>query len=188
MARKSTLITSAVGAAAGLVLAGGAVLSANAAENSPAATATSSSATAPTVQQGSSTQTQGRAVGQSGQQGQGGPMGGSQATPVTGDEADKVIAALKAKDATASITEVRKDPDGSYDALGTKDGAPVFYEVSADLSTVTENTGGPMGGPGGHQDGQAPGQVGQGGPAGQGAPTGGTLDPNTATSSATTGA
>jgi hypothetical protein len=31
--------------------------------------------------------------------------------------------------------------DGSYDVLGTKDGANVFYDVSADLTTFTLNTG-----------------------------------------------
>jgi thioesterase domain-containing protein len=36
---------------------------------------------------------------------------------------------------------VRKDPDGSYDVFGTKAGASVAFEVSADLQTITENTG-----------------------------------------------
>ncbi|HET7762316.1 MAG TPA: hypothetical protein VFL46_08155, partial [Phycicoccus sp.] len=67
----------------------------------------------------------------------------------TGAEADKVIAAVTAKDSAATIDTVRKDPDGSYDALGTKAGSPVFYDVSADLKTVTEHTGGPGGVPGG---------------------------------------
>jgi hypothetical protein len=80
--------------------------------------------------------------------GHGGPGGASQDTPVTGDEADKVIAAVEAEDSSVTIDTVRKDPDGSYDALGTTDGNPVFFDVSADLSTVTENTGGPGGGHG----------------------------------------
>jgi hypothetical protein len=58
---------------------------------------------------------------------------------VTGDEAAKVTAAVTAKDSAVTVTEVRKDPDGSYDALGTKAGAPVFFDVSADLATITEN-------------------------------------------------
>ncbi len=78
-----------------------------------------------------------------------GPAGGSQDAAVTGSEADKVIAAVKAKDSAVTITTVRKDPDGSYDALGTKAGAPVFFDVSADLKTVTARTGGPGGGHGG---------------------------------------
>lgn len=68
----------------------------------------------------------------------GGKGGSSQDTPVTGTEADKVIAAVQAKDSTATITEVRKDPDGSYDAVGTKAGANVMFDVSADLQTITQ--------------------------------------------------
>ena len=98
--------------------------------------------------------------GQGGHGGKGG--GGSQDTPVTGDEAQKVIDAVKAKDSSATIDTVRKDPDGSYDALGTtSDGAKVMFEVSADLATITQGQGG---------------QGGQGGPRGQatgGSTTGG---------------
>ena len=87
--------------------------------------------------------------------------GASQDTAVTGSEADKVIAAVKAEDSSASITTVRKDPDGSYDAIGTKAGAPVFFDVSADLKTVTAATGGPGGGHRGGPDGSnAPGGAG----------------------------
>ena len=63
----------------------------------------------------------------------GGPRGASSDTAVTGAEADKVIAAVEAKDSSVTVDSVRKDPDGSYDALGTKDGSPVFFDVSADL-------------------------------------------------------
>ena len=77
------------------------------------------------------------------------PAGASPDTAVTGSAADKVIAAVKAKDSAVTITTVRKDPDGSYDAIGTKAGAPVFFDVSADLKTVTARTGGPGGGDGG---------------------------------------
>lgn len=86
-----------------------------------------------------------------GRGGHGGPNGGgSQDTPVTGDEATKVIDAVKAKDSTVTIDNVRKDPDGSYDALGTKsDGTKVMFDVSTDLATITEGQGGP-GGRGGH--------------------------------------
>ena len=89
----------------------------------------------------------------------GGPCGASQDTAVTGAEADKVIAAVEAKDSSVTVDSVRKDPDGSYDALGTRDGSPVFFDVSADLATVTENTGGPhgrMGGPGSGTTGSDP--------------------------------
>ncbi len=71
--------------------------------------------------------------------------GGSQDEAVTGDEAQAVIDAVEAQDSSATIDTVRKDPDGSYDALGTKDGQPVMYDVSADLKTITEHTGGPGG-------------------------------------------
>ena len=78
------------------------------------------------------------------QGGRGGGKGGhgvaSQDTPVTGDEATKVTDAVRAKFADVTIDSVRKDPDGSYDALGTKaDGTKVMYDVSTDLATITEN-------------------------------------------------
>ena len=79
-----------------------------------------------------------------------GGFGGSADTPVTGDEAAKVTAAVKAKDSSVTVTSVRKDPDGSYDVLGTKSGSQVMYEVSKDLKTITANTFG-----GGH-GGEAP--------------------------------
>ncbi|WP_286959074.1 hypothetical protein [Arsenicicoccus sp. UBA7492] len=86
----------------------------------------------------------------------GGRGGGSTDTAVTGTEATKVKDAVKAKDSSVTITEVRKDPDGSYDALGTKAGQQVFYDVSKDLATITQSTGG-QGGHGGAQGGeQAP--------------------------------
>lgn len=93
-----------------------------------------------------------------GRGGHGGPGGGgSQDTPVTGDEATKVIDAVKAKDSTVTIDTVRKDPDGSYDALGTKaDGTKVMFDVSADLATISDaHTGGPggKGGPAGSSSG-----------------------------------
>ncbi|HEY3438611.1 MAG TPA: hypothetical protein VGK35_13065 [Actinotalea sp.] len=104
--------------------------------------------------------------------GGGGPGGASADTAVTGAEADKVIAAVVAKDANASITTVRKDPDGSYDALGTSGGSPVFYDVSADLATVTAGGGGHGG----------PGHGGPGGAADPGTGTGRATDSSTGTS------
>ena len=67
--------------------------------------------------------------------------GGSNGTPVTGDELARVTAAVQAKDASFTVSSVRKDPDGSYDVFGTKSGAPAGYDVSADLQTITESTG-----------------------------------------------
>ena len=39
-----------------------------------------------------------------------------------------------------TVTAVRKDPDGSYDVVGTKGGANVMFDVSADLATITQNS------------------------------------------------
>ena len=66
---------------------------------------------------------------------------GSADTPVTGSEAAKAGAAVTAKDAAVKVTSVRKDPDGSYDVLGTKAGAQVMYDVSADLTTISQASG-----------------------------------------------
>src|SRR6188768_2638135 len=71
-----------------------------------------------------------------------GQPGGHAHTPVTGDELAKVTAAVKAEDSAVTVTTVQKDPDGSYDVAGTKAGAPVRFEVSADLKTITARTGG----------------------------------------------
>ncbi|MDF2146879.1 hypothetical protein [Knoellia sp. p5-6-4] len=69
--------------------------------------------------------------------------GGHAHTAVTGDELAKVTAAVKAKDSAVTVQSARKDPDGSYDVLGTKDGTPVMLEVSKDLKTIETRTGGP---------------------------------------------
>jgi hypothetical protein len=81
-----------------------------------------------------------KTITQGGGAGHGGGPGGSTDTPVTGDELAKVTAAVKAKDSSVAITRVQKDPDGSYDVFGTKSGSQVMYEVSADLTTITQNT------------------------------------------------
>jgi hypothetical protein len=76
----------------------------------------------------------------------GGRGGGSTDTPVTGDEAAKASAAVTAKDSAVTVTSVRKDADGSYDVLGSKAGAPVMFDVSADLAAVTQSSEGAGGG------------------------------------------
>lgn len=115
------------------------------------AVAGASLANAETTPTPSATASSGTGSAESGDSGtKGDRHGGGQHTPVTGDEADKVIAAVEAKDSAATITSVRKDADGSYDALGTKDGNPVKYDVSTDLETITEHTGGGPGGRGDH--------------------------------------
>ncbi|GIJ47951.1 hypothetical protein Val02_48370 [Virgisporangium aliadipatigenens] len=70
-------------------------------------------------------------------------------TPVTGDEATKVTAAVTAKFPGVTVGGVHKGTDGSYHVFGTKDGNRVKYDVSADLGTVTEGKGRPGGGRGG---------------------------------------
>ena len=111
--------------------------------------------------------------GKGGRGGHGGGGGGSQDTPVTGDEATKVIDAVKAKDSTVTIDTVRKDPDGSYDAIGTKaDGSTVMYDVSSDLATITEGQGG--------------GRGGKGGPAGSSSPSSSSADSSAANGTTTT--
>ena len=79
--------------------------------------------------------------------GPGGGRGGHAHTEVTGTELAKVTTAVKAKDAAVTVQRVQKDPDGSYDVIGTKDGNPVMLEVSKDLKTIETRTGGPGGGP-----------------------------------------
>ena len=76
---------------------------------------------------------------------EGGGVGGHSHTAVTGTELDKVKAAVKAKDSAVTVQNVRKDPDGSYDVMGTKNGSPVRLEVSKDLKTIETRTGGPDG-------------------------------------------
>jgi hypothetical protein len=49
----------------------------------------------------------------------------------------KVTAAVVAKDPAATVTAVRKEADGSSDVVGTKNGATVTLDVSADLATDT---------------------------------------------------
>jgi len=142
-------------AVAGLATAGAVALGTNAFAD-PTATPTAAPTTSTTAQPG-----QNKAKGaQDGTQR--GPKGQSADTAVTGDEAKKVMDAVVAKNAGVTISEVRKDPDGSYDALGTKaDGTTkVFYDVSADLGTITENAGG-QGGPGGHGGKGGPGGASQ---------------------------
>ncbi len=72
-----------------------------------------------------------------------GGRGGHDHTRVTGAELTRVKDAVKAEDPDVTVETVQQDPDGSYDVFGTKGGAPVMLEVSADLATVTERSGGP---------------------------------------------
>lgn len=121
-------------AAAGLLALGGAAIANAASDPTPTPSTTSPS----TESNPSSPGTPGYG------RGCGGP-GGSQDTTVTGTEAAKVADAVKAKYSGVTVSTVRKDADGSYDVLGTKGGSPVFYDVSKDLSSITERTGMGMG-------------------------------------------
>jgi hypothetical protein len=136
----------------GLVIATVAVLGAGAVAGASLAGAATKSPTAQSYGKGPGGWDGGRPGS-----GEGGGRGGpSQDTPVTGAQKDEVVAAVTAKHPTVTILSVRKDPDGSFDALGTRSGAPVMYDVSKDLKTITENAHRPGGhGPG--VEGQPPG-------------------------------
>ena len=113
---RTTLITGAAAVAAAAALIGtGAALSSAA---TGAATSTPSATSSPSTDQ----------------------RGGVH-TPVTGDELAKVTAAVKAEDAAVTVVTVQKDEDGSYDVHGTKAGARVRLDVSADLKTITTGRG-----------------------------------------------
>ena len=166
----SQLGKTAIGAGvAGLLLVGGgAIAYAATGDSTPSTTSSSAPSTgsgqtgksqvpqvAPNDGSGNSAQGGAPGAGMPGGHGGAGPrggMGGHEHTAVNGDELAKVTAAITAKDSAIEITEVQKDPDGSYDATGTKDGQPVRVEVSADLKDVQIGQG-----PGGGNVGPAPG-------------------------------
>ena len=111
-------LTVAAVAAAGVIVAGGSAIA--------------NAASTPTP-----TTSQDQQGAQSGGWAQGRP-GGPHGTVVTGTEAAKITAAVRAKDSAVSVTRIWKDADGSVDVLGTKGGQSVLFEVSADLRTVTQ--------------------------------------------------
>jgi hypothetical protein len=85
---------------------------------------------------------------------------------LTGETAEKVTAAAKAKEPDATIERVETDSDGVYEAhMVRADGTHIMVQVGADFQ-VTNVLDGGQGGPG-HQQGQR--QDGQKPPAG-GAP------------------
>jgi hypothetical protein len=128
--RREMVITAAAVAAAGVLVAGVTAVS-------------NASTTGQVAHTGYSVP--GYQGGEGGQDGQGRGMGGHTHTAVTGTELEKVKTAVKAKDSTITVQSVRKDPDGSYDVMGTKGGNPVMVEVSKDLKTIEVRTGGPGG-------------------------------------------
>ncbi|HNQ06958.1 MAG TPA: hypothetical protein PKH97_07220 [Tetrasphaera sp.] len=159
MASKRANLTAVTVGAAGLLLAGGgAIAYAASSDSTPNTTSTSAPSGSTSGSEGGTTgtsapsgSTSGSEGGTTGKQDFRG-MGGHAHTPVTGAELTKVTDAIKAKDSAVTVAGVQKDEDGSYDAFGTKAGAPVRVQVSADLKTITVETGmgrGP-GGMGGH--------------------------------------
>ena len=132
MSDNNRILTAGAVAAAGLMIAGG------------AAAAQAATSTAPAATGYGSTPGYGAPPGY----GDGRGRGGHEHTTVTGDEATRVKEAVKAKDSAVTVEQVLKDPDGSYDVIGTKAGQRVMVEVSKDLKTVEVHTGG-RGGPGG---------------------------------------
>ena len=188
MASKRANLTAVTVGAAGLLLAGGgAIAYAASSDSTPNTTPTSAPSGSTSGSEGGTTgtsapsgSTSGSEGGTTGKQDFRG-SGGHAHTPVTGAELTSVTDAIKAKDSAVTVAGVQKDEDGSYDAFGTKAGAPVRVQVSADLKTITVETGmgrGP-GGMGGHHgmDGDH-GMAGQPGMDGQsGTGQGGVTDP-----------
>jgi uncharacterized membrane protein YkoI len=89
-------------------------------------------------------------------------------TPLTGDTADKVKAAVLAKYPGATVMRLETDSDGVYEAhIRTQDGKPLVVEVGKDF-TVTGEEKPPPPGPGGPGMPGMPGMPGgrHGGPHG----------------------
>jgi hypothetical protein len=91
---------------------------------------------------------------------------------LTGTTAQKVTAAAKAKEPSATIQRVETDSDGVYEAhMVRSDGTHVTVQVDASFTVTAVQEGGPggaggPGGPGGDHDGDGPqGQSGQQGEA-----------------------
>ena len=182
MRRNTIGLTLATLAAAGVVGVTGAAI-ATAADDSTE-TPSSSATSDPNSGTGSDT-AQGEAP--EGRPGRPGRPGGHAHTDVTGDEAQKVIDAVTAEHSSVTVEKVLQDEDGSYDVVGTEDGARIAYEVSADLATVTKRAGGPgggSGGPGCDGDGPAGANGGTGGGADSESGTGTSSDPSAANSAA----
>ena len=90
---------------------------------------------------------------------------------LTGETADKVTAAAKAKEPTATIERVETDSDGVYEAhMVRADGTHIIVQVGADFQVTNVIEGGP-GGKGSGGTGPGKGDQSQQPPAG-GAPNG----------------
>lgn len=153
MPTRNTIVTSAAGlVAAGVLAVTGASL-ANATTDSPADTGITSTASASPSPDTSTGDTDANPSTGSAECGPGGR--GHAHTEVTGADRTAVVEAVKAKDSGITVAQVLRDPDGSYDVLGSKaDGSRVMVEVSKDLSSVQVRTGPPGGmGKGGMREG-----------------------------------
>ena len=78
---------------------------------------------------------------------------------LTGETADKVTAAAKAKEPTATIERVETDSDGVYEAhMVRADGTHITVQVGADfqVTNVSEGGSGGLGGKGGKSGDQQP--------------------------------
>ncbi|GAB3870818.1 hypothetical protein [Terrabacter terrigena] len=83
---------------------------------------------------------------------------------LTGDTADRVTAAARAKEPTATIERVETDSDGVYEAhMVRADGTHVIVQIDASFAVTAVQEGGQGGGRGGDHDGDGPqGQTGGG--------------------------
>jgi hypothetical protein len=100
---------------------------------------------------------------------------------LTGDTADKVTAAAKAKESEATIERVETDSDGVYEAhMVRTDGTHITVQIGADfqVTNVIEGGSGGSGGPGGKGDKGDKGQQ----PRAGGAPSGEAPPPSESTS------
>ena len=158
MSTSKRALSTGAALAAGVAILGGAAI-ANAATGTPSPAPSTSAGTSAATSASGDTGPGGGERGTQGGQGR----ARHQHTAVTGEEATKVGNAVTAKDAGFTVESVRKDPDGSYDVLGTKDGKKAMYDVSADLATITAAQGGPGQSKGegrGHHRGERDGQQG----------------------------
>lgn len=139
MATMKILATAGLAAAAGLGV--GAAATSLADTTSPSATSSPSSSSSSSADSNKSTGDD--ATKDCGpREGKGG-RGMHKHTEVTGTAATTVKNAVTAKYSGVTVEKVLQDEDGSYDVLATKSGDRVMYEVSKDLKTITERTGGP---------------------------------------------
>lgn len=109
-----------------------------------------------TAATGSQDAVMGQAGPMGGQYGPGGPGRGPHGTPVTGEAADQVTAAVQAQYPDATVMFIEEEGDGYEAHVRKADGTMVHVTLDADFQITGEHTGPAMGGPGG------PGRMGPG--------------------------